>query len=601
MGADIQQLLLRIDASTELARRELTRLNGPLDDLDRRAGRGQGSVGGLEGALGKLRATAGPAAASLAAVAAVQLVQFAVRSAAAFQQLEAQLETATGSAATAGVAFDQLKVFAAETPFSLQEVTKAFVLLKNLGLDPSQEALRSYGNTAGALGKTLDDVVQAVADATVGEFERLKEFGIKASAEGDRVTFTFRGVSTTVAKEAAAIERYLQQIGNVQFAGGMERQAKTIDGQLSNLKDSAERLGATFANITGFSAGFQASIQTASQGLSDLERLLKEIDDLNLLDKAGAAFDRAAGVDPPKRRTGPSPAERARADSTLENLRRQGLQNTSLFASLQDDYRNRFGIAADVALFEEPEITVSASRFKPPARTTRSSVRSGPREPSLTDLRTSGFESIKDVLAQPVVPSLINTEELAIARTELAEIATLAGQVPTIKAVTPEVLEISERFNANLAQGLAQAIVQGQSLGDALVNSLKAAAAELIASGLLKLLGGALGGGGIIGAIGSLLGFADGGRPPVGRVSVVGERGPELFVPRVPGEVIPNHKLGLLGGGGGGEGSAVDIRVQPSPLFEVTVVRGSARVSRAVADDRMAAAQRRRLPSSMGA
>lgn len=45
--------------------------------------------------------------------------------------------------------------------------------------------------------------------------------------------------------------------------------------------------------------------------------------------------------------------------------------------------------------------------------------------------------------------------------------------------------------------------------------------------------------------IGSVLpGFAAGGSPPVGRASIVGERGPELFVPKVPGTIIPNHKLG---------------------------------------------------------
>ena len=38
--------------------------------------------------------------------------------------------------------------------------------------------------------------------------------------------------------------------------------------------------------------------------------------------------------------------------------------------------------------------------------------------------------------------------------------------------------------------------------------------------------------------------FADGGRPPVGRPSIVGERGPELFVPRSSGNIIPNNKLG---------------------------------------------------------
>lgn len=38
--------------------------------------------------------------------------------------------------------------------------------------------------------------------------------------------------------------------------------------------------------------------------------------------------------------------------------------------------------------------------------------------------------------------------------------------------------------------------------------------------------------------------FADGGIPPVGKVSMVGERGPELFVPRTAGMIVPNHALG---------------------------------------------------------
>ena len=40
------------------------------------------------------------------------------------------------------------------------------------------------------------------------------------------------------------------------------------------------------------------------------------------------------------------------------------------------------------------------------------------------------------------------------------------------------------------------------------------------------------------------LSFAEGGRPPVGRASLVGERGPELFVPDRAGTIIPNHAMG---------------------------------------------------------
>ena len=48
------------------------------------------------------------------------------------------------------------------------------------------------------------------------------------------------------------------------------------------------------------------------------------------------------------------------------------------------------------------------------------------------------------------------------------------------------------------------------------------------------------GGGGIVGDIGDAVGFAHGGRPPVNRMSIVGEDGPELFVPDQPGTIIPN-------------------------------------------------------------
>lgn len=42
--------------------------------------------------------------------------------------------------------------------------------------------------------------------------------------------------------------------------------------------------------------------------------------------------------------------------------------------------------------------------------------------------------------------------------------------------------------------------------------------------------------------------FADGGEPPVNAPSIVGERGPEIFVPRTAGTIIPNDKLASIGG-----------------------------------------------------
>lgn len=66
-------------------------------------------------------------------------------------------------------------------------------------------------------------------------------------------------------------------------------------------------------------------------------------------------------------------------------------------------------------------------------------------------------------------------------------------------------------------------------------------------SGIMSGLSGILGGGGIGGIFKKgkkLLGFADGGRPPVGVASLVGEQGPELFVPDTPGTIVPNGGMG---------------------------------------------------------
>ena len=47
-------------------------------------------------------------------------------------------------------------------------------------------------------------------------------------------------------------------------------------------------------------------------------------------------------------------------------------------------------------------------------------------------------------------------------------------------------------------------------------------------------------------ALAKVRGFAEGGRPPPGKPSVVGEKGPELFVPDKPGTVVPKSLLGSV-------------------------------------------------------
>ena len=91
---------------------------------------------------------------------------------------------------------------------------------------------------------------------------------------------------------------------------------------------------------------------------------------------------------------------------------------------------------------------------------------------------------------------------------------------------------------------LARSVIQ-----DLIAIQMKAAAMKFLGAAFGMFSGGV----GFMNEAGGMevagsLGFADGGEPPVGKVSIVGERGPELFIPKTAGTIIPNHDLGRMGG-----------------------------------------------------
>jgi hypothetical protein len=58
---------------------------------------------------------------------------------------------------------------------------------------------------------------------------------------------------------------------------------------------------------------------------------------------------------------------------------------------------------------------------------------------------------------------------------------------------------------------------------------------------------------GVTGIIKGIFGMrADGGPVSANSPFIVGEEGPEIFVPHASGTIVPNHKMGSAGGGGGG-------------------------------------------------
>ena len=110
---------------------------------------------------------------------------------------------------------------------------------------------------------------------------------------------------------------------------------------------------------------------------------------------------------------------------------------------------------------------------------------------------------------------------------------------------------LSTSINNDIKEGIKGLIKGTSTLGDLLNNVADRFLDVALNQALFGSILGSGGekGGGILGAIGL---FANGGRPPVGRPSIVGEKGPELFVPSSSGTIVPNNKLG-----GGGSTSVV--------------------------------------------
>jgi len=195
-----------------------------------------------------------------------------------FQSLQASLVTFTGSVENADTAFKILQDFAKQTPFSLQEVVGSFNILVAQGIKPTEAQLGSFADIAGGTSKSIMQFAEAVADASVGEFERLKEFGIKASKEGDKITLKMGDITKVVDNDSAAIVQALTEISDVAFAGGAARQAATLGGAITNLRDNVDSFMFAIGE-SGFGAALASSIRKLSDFIDGNDALAEMISD----------------------------------------------------------------------------------------------------------------------------------------------------------------------------------------------------------------------------------------------------------------------------------------------------------------------------------
>jgi hypothetical protein len=560
--ADLQDLLIRIDATTEQLRRELKSAEKGVEGTARKIDGQLSKVDKRFDAIGAAAKRAG-----LAIIASFGAREFGAKLIEVARQtdiLDAQLKTATGSAEGATRAFAMLERIATETPFSLDQVVRAFVKLKNMGLDPSREALMSYGNTASAMGKSLDQMIEAVADAATAEFERLKEFGIRAKNQGDTVAFTFRGITTTVRNSAAEIEGYLRGLGESEFAGAMTERANSLDGALSNLADSWDNL---FRTIARGPVGKWIESETR-RGIEALNQLANRVAVLQ-------------GTSTPEQDLQVRMAElEALRESLVFNMSKapQGSPYFEALAGQLEDVQARIAYVYDrLQLLKQAqgdlpgtETTGSAPAARSTSDVSKAMKKSGLEDPFSRNMRDEGdvlkgFDSAMDEARGFFQSTRTEVEQIEAQIARVKELSAggffrdagiddaqilerLEEQLADIEDKTTQLTEFGKAAAQNIQAAFADFLFDPFSDGldgmlDGFLKTIQRMVAELAAQQMLAAMFGGFAGSSnsFLAGLGSSFGGprASGGPVTPGKAYLVGEHGPELFSPSMGGRINP--------------------------------------------------------------
>jgi len=167
------------------------------------------------------------------------------------------------------------------------------------------------------------------------------------------------------------------------------------------------------------------------------------------------------------------------------------------------------------------------------------------------DLKESELQKLRDQLQTNF--DLGKAEQKRVADTKAANDA----KEEALKRQQAEAQRLEQLFGGigqTISTGIVDTLMQAKSASEALSGVLNDVARQLLQLGVNSLLQVAFPGSSLFSA---LPGFANGGRPAVGRPSVVGERGPELFVPDRAGTILPN-------GVGMGGGTTITVNVDAS-------------------------------------
>jgi hypothetical protein len=584
MATDVQQLLLKIDASTELARRELKKMEDGFDGFVRRS---EQSVGAAEASFAQLNRAATLVKNTIAGFVASIGIQGIVSFGRAVLEAADNLDAAAEKAGIGVERYQTLKESLRSLEVEGEKVDAIFGRLTDtLGAVQGGTAgegvvavLDKMGITSRILNgeiDTTDELLDAIA-GSAGKFNSQAEFTAAIiDIVGRKLGVDLANAIKDGGEALKAGEQSFKDAGGVVDAEYIKKLAdanETVDRFVSNTR--SKLLIWSAETIMAFERAGQAATDFLNASANPIGQAggVKASGVLGFLNETAIPFDLA---DAPTL----SPSAKATIRTVMGqngNLRANGLPGFDAAPTTRRAVSGRVPAKAAAA--------GSAASRATPAGFSPAQLRAGlDRADAATPFGDLGA-------------ALVDLDRISAS---LDSIGAQAVDLSNVDVLDIEGLRVGVGLLEDASFSLTDAVFNASNLGDALVNTFSRAGASLLQSGILNLLSGGSEGtsfGSMFKGIGSLFsgkGFAAGGRPPVGKISKVGENGEEWFIPDVAGTIIPNHALraasAAIGGGGARAGNTTvqNFDLRGAMVTEDVLARIDARAAQAAQAGAMA-------------
>jgi tape measure domain-containing protein len=521
MADDFNKLAVLIEANTKSYERAMAKLqsstNAAFNKIERQSSKLDGTFARMSGSIGRIGA----------ALAAGLSIGAAVRFADAFTRIENSLKTTGLAGAELAKVQGRLYQIAQDNAVSWEALaglySKVSLVQKELGVssadllnftDNVSKALRVSGTTATQASGALMQLSQALGSGTVRaeEFNSILE-GAPAIARAAAAGLKEAGGSVAALKQLVIDGKVSSDV----FFRAFQEGAKALDGQLKNtevtvssafqkLSDALTKSVGEFDNATGASNVFAESLNLIAETINSID-----------WDAAISGYQRYA-----------------------RETRKYGLQIRNMFTEM-------FGGEGDYSFLPqvsggEAESPGTPRNIGVPNNFTFGGSKVTPI--SVTSGKTSGKGISKDKKENPWAGFGFSEETINSAESMNVQ----------LDAIADRNAELKQSFSS-LTSGIVNGFMSGKTAVERMSNALDNVAGQLMDAGINALISGLTGGmgrsaGGFDPWTGlrTLTGRAVGGPVSAGKPYMVGENGPELFIPSAAGKVASNQNMGGMGG-----------------------------------------------------